>query len=555
MSHTIPSTLWTKTKQLAKFSGLTAAILLALSPATFAAKVPAGAVLADKQVINIQTTAEAATLDPQKMEGTGESLLGRQLFEGLVTTDELDKLMPGVAERWESANNYQTWTFYLRPDAKWSNGDPVTAHDFVFAWQRLVDPKTASPYASYLEFMKMANVAEIIAGTKSPESLGVKALDDHTLQLTLTAPVPYADQLTQHTSLYPVHRATVEKFGDEWVKPENLVGNGAYKIKSRVLNEKIEFERSPTYWNDKETVVDNATFYILNESSGIARYRAGDLDMAYLPKALYQDKKFQAEYGSQIHTSRKLGTFIYELNMAKPPLDDIRVRKALDLGVEREVITEKVLGFGQTPTFTFTPNYIGAGEKVKQPDYAAWTQAERNEAAKKLLAEAGYSKANPLKTELLYNTNEGLKSIAVAVTSMWKKNLDGMVDISLKNQEWKSFLDTKNQKNYHIAFTAWVADYNDASTFLTYYLSNSEQNKIGFKSEKFDKLINDSYYAKDEAERAEIYAQAESELDSHHPFVAIYHYAGLFIKNPKLKGYDGKSPQGVYFLKDFYVEK
>lgn len=548
-------TLWASAKRIAKLSGLSAAMLFALHPTVFAANVPAGVVLADKQEVHIQTSAEAATLDPQKMEGTGELLLARQLFEGLVTTDELDKLLPGVAERWESSNNYQTWTFHLRKEAKWSNGEPVTAHDFVFAWQRLVDPKTASPYASYLEFMKMENVADIISGKKSPTELGVKALDDYTLQLSLTAPVPYADQLTQHASLFPVHRATVEKFGDDWIRPENLVGNGAYKIKERVLNEKIAFERSLTYWNDKETVVNKVTFYVLNEASGINRYRAGDLDIASLPKELYKDPKFMAEYGNQIHTSRKLGTFTYELNMAKPPLDDIRVRKALDLGVEREIITQKVLGFGQTPTFTFTPNYIGAGEKIKQPEYAAWTQIQRNEEAKKLLAEAGYSKTNPLKTELLYNTNEGLKNIAVAVTSMWKKNLDGMVDITLKNQEWKSFLDTKNQKNYNIAFSAWVADYNDASTFLTYYLSNNEQNKIGFKSEKFDKLINDSYYAKDDAERADIYAQAEAELNSHHPFVSIYHYAGLFIKNPKLKGYEGKSPQGVYFVKDFYIEK
>lgn len=186
MHNTKPS-VWRKTKQLLQLSTLSSALLLALSPAAFAAKVPEGVVLADKQVVQIQTTAEAATLDPQKMEGTGESLLARQLFEGLVNTDEQDKLIPGVAERWESANNYQSWTFHLRKDAKWSNGDPVTAHDFVFGWQRLVDPKTASPYASYLEFMKMENVSEIIAGKLSPEHLGVKALDDHTLQLTLTA--------------------------------------------------------------------------------------------------------------------------------------------------------------------------------------------------------------------------------------------------------------------------------------------------------------------------------------------------------------------------------
>lgn len=544
-----------KLKLKTVLSGVSLAVLMAFGQSAWAAKVPAGVALAEKQEVAIQESAEASTLDPQKMEGTGESLLARQLFEGLVNTDELDHIIPGVAERWESSADYKTWTFHLRNTAKWSNGDPVTAHDFVYAWQRLVDPKTASPYAAYLNFMQMENVNDIIQGKKAPDTLGVKALDDYTLQLTLTAPVPYAADLTQHASLYPVHKATVEKYGEAWTKKEHLVGNGAYRLADRVLNEKVVLERSPTYWNDKETVLQKATYYILDDSAAIARYRSGELDFSRIPTTMYKNPAFKAEYGAQIHESRKLGTFTYEMNLAKPPFDDIRVRKALDLGVEREIITEKVLGFGQTPTFTFTPNYIGGGEKVKQPEYAAWTQAERNQEAIKLLKEAGYSKEKPLKTELLYNTNEGLKGIAIAVTSMWKKNLDGLVDISLKNMEWKTFLDTKMQKNYTLAFSAWIADYNDATSFLTYYLSTSEQNKIGFKSEKFDQLIHDSYYAKTADERAEIYAQAEAELDRHHPFVAIYHYAGQFIKNPKLKGYEGKSPQGTYFLKDLYLEK
>lgn len=554
MQHT-KTTNWLKRNHFIPFSALSSAVLLSLIPTAFGAKIPDDVTLAEKQEVRIQTTAEAATLDPQKMEGTGESLLARQLLEGLVNTDEMDNIIPGVAERWESSTDFKTVTFYLRKNAKWSNGDPVTAHDFVYAWQRLVDPNTASPYATYLEFMKLANVAEIVDGKKAPSELGVKAVNDYTLQLTLTAPVPYAAQLTQHSSLYPVHRATVEKYGEEWTRPQYFVGNGAYKIADRVLNEKIELVRNPTYWNDKETVVNKATFLVLTESAGIARYRAGDLDMAYIPSTLYKDASFRKEYDPQIHKSRKLGTFTYEMNLAKPPFNDIRVRKALVLALDREVITDKVLGFGQVPTYRFTPNYIGGGEQIKQPEYADWTQQQRNDEAKKLLLEAGYSKTNPLNTELLYNTNEGLKNIAVAATSMWKKNLDGMANIALKNMEWKTFLDTKSQKNYNLAFSAWIADYNDASTFLTFYLSNSEQNKIGFNSEKFDKLINDSYYAKNENERAEIYAQAEEELGKHFPFIAIYHYAGLFIKNPKLKGYEGKSPQGSYFLRDLYLEK
>ncbi|QIW15906.1 oligopeptide ABC transporter substrate-binding protein OppA [Pasteurellaceae bacterium RH1A] len=529
--------------------------LVAFSHQAFAAKVPAGVELAAKQEIALQTTAEVSTLDPQKASGVPESRVLRQLSEGLVITDEADNIIPGVAERWESSPDFKEWTFHLRQDAKWSNGDPVTAQDFVFAWQRLVDPATASPYASYLNFMQLENAAKVVAGQAPKESLGVKALDDHTLQLTLEASVPYAVELTQHSSLMPVHRASVEKYGDNWTAADKFIGNGAYKISNRVINEKLELVRNDQYWNDKETVIDKATFVVLGESAGINRFRSGDLDVAMMPQPLYKDAKFQQEYGSQIHKFQKLGTFIYKFNMNKAPLDDVRVRKALDLGVDRDVIAHKVLGFGQKPTFTFTPDYIGAGEKIQQPEYAKWTQQERNEEAKKLLREAGFSKQNPLKAELLYNTNDGLKTIAIAVGSMWKTNLDGMVNISLKNQEWKTFLDMKKQGNYEIIFSAWSADYNEASTFLTYFLSNSEQNTSGFKSEKFDALIAQSYEAKTEDERAEIYAQAEAELDSHHPFVALYHYAGLFIKNPKLKGYEGKSAQDNYRIKDFYLEK
>lgn len=550
MPH-IKHRIWKTINQLITPLGL----FIALGQPAFAASPPGGVELADKQEIAIHTTAEASTLDPQKMEGTAESLLARQLFEGLVNTDEAGQIVPGVAERWEYLENAQKVRFYLRSNAKWSNGDPVTAHDFVYAWQRLVDPKTASPYASYLLFMKMANVQAILDGKQAPDTLGVKALDDHTLELTLTAPVPYAVDLTQHTSLYPVHRATVEKYGEEWTRPQNLVGNGAYQLGERVLNEKITLTRNPNYWDNDKTVIEKSTFYVLTETAAIARYRTGTLDISYIPGSLYRDAQFQRIYGSQIYRSRKLGTFTYEMNLAQPPFNDIRVRKALTLAVERDIITHKVLNFGQTPAFTFTPPYIKGGERIQLPVYAHWTQAERNEAAKQLLAEAGYSKANPLKTELLYNTNEGLKEIAIAVTSIWKKNLDGMVDIQLKNMEWKTFLDTKNQKNYALAFSAWVADYNDASTFLTYYLSNSAQNHIGFHSPRFDQLLHDAHYAKNDTERAEIYAKAEAELDSHYPFVPIYHYAGQIIKNPKLKGYEGQSAKEIYFLKDLYLEK
>ncbi|OOR98750.1 oligopeptide ABC transporter substrate-binding protein OppA [Haemophilus paracuniculus] len=546
---------WAKSQRLAKLSIFSGALLFAFGKASFAADVPAGTVLADKQVIRLHSVAETATLDPQKSADAGASQLIYQMFEGLVSTDADDNIIPGVAEHWEASPDFKTWTFYLRKDAKWSNGDPVTAHDFVYAWRRLVDPKTAAPYSSYLDFMKVENTQDIIEGKKSPETLGVQALDDYTFQVKLSESIPYAADLTNNVTLYPVHKATIEKYGDDWTRPENLVGNGAYSLKERSINEKITFKRNPNYWNNTKTVIEEATYYILTDTSAVARYRTGELDFSFIPIATYKDPKFREQYKDHIRNNRKLATYVYEFNLAKPPFDDVRVRKALDLAVERNIITDKILGYGQTPTFTFTPNYIFGGSKIQQPDYANWTQEQRNQEAKRLLQEAGYSRQNPVRSELLYSTNDGLKTISVAVTSMWKKNLDGMADISLKNMEWKTFSDLKHRKEFSLAFGAWVADYNEASTFLTRYLSNSNQNETNFKSEAYDQLVNSSYKAKTDSEREEIYAKAEAELDRNHPFVAIYHYAGLFLKNPKLKGYEGKSPQGIYYIKDLYLEK
>ncbi len=259
---------------------LATSLVLGLSTNVFAAKVPEGTTLAEKQEITINNASEPSSFDPHKIEGVPESQVAYQLFEGLVTKDSDGNIQPGVAESWENTPDYKTWTFKLRQDAKWSNGDAVTAHDFVFAWQRLVNPLTASPYSSYLTYLNVENAQDIIDGKKKPEELAVKAIDDHTFQVQLSQPVPYAVELVTHSSLLPVHKATVEKYGDAWVKKGNLVGNGAYTLADHVINEKIVFERNKNYWNDKETVINKATFLaIANATTDVSRYRAGDLDM------------------------------------------------------------------------------------------------------------------------------------------------------------------------------------------------------------------------------------------------------------------------------------
>ena len=424
---------------------LFSAIALALSYSAQAVIVPEGTQLDEKQHIVINNGAEPQSFDPQKTEGVPESAVAYQLLEGLVTSDSEGKLQPGVAESWENTPDFKTWTFHLRKDAKWSNGDPVTAHDFVFAWRRLVDPATAAPYASYLSYLQVENAQDIIDGKKKPAELGVEAKDDYTFVVHATNPVPYAVSLTTHQSLLPLPQKVVEKLGDAWVKKENYVGNGAYKLANHIINEKIEFERNPLYWNDKETVINSATFLAIeNPSTDVARYRAGDLDMTNYGLPPEQFAKLQKELPGEVYITRTLATYSYELNNKKAPFDNVNIRKALNLSLDRNVITDKVLGQGQTPTYVFTPTYIEEGQLIQQPAYSKEPMAQRNEEAIKLLEEAGYSKANPLKFSILYNTNENHKKVAIAAASMWKANTKGLIDVKLENQEWKTYIDSRH---------------------------------------------------------------------------------------------------------------
>lgn len=535
---------------------LASAVALGLSASAFAAKVPEGTQLAEKQVITINNGAEPQSFDPHKTEGVPEAEIGYQLLEGLVSKDADGNIIPAVAVSWESTPDFKQWTFKLRPEAKWSNGEPVTAHDFVYSFQRLVNPQTAAPYSSYLSYMQVENAQEIIDGKKKPEELGAKALDDYTLQLTLHSPVPYLVGMTAHQSVLPVPKSVVEKFGDAWVKQENFVGNGAYRLTNHVINEKIEFERSPTYWNDKETVIDKAVYLAIPlANTDVQRYRAGEIDITNygLPTDLYQ--KLKKEIPDEVFTVRTLSTYMYELNNKKAPFDNIKVRKALNLALDRRVITDKVLAQGQTPTYVFTPTYISEGGAIKQPAYSEQPMAERNAEAIKLLEEAGYSKANPLKFSILYNTSENHKKIAIAAASLWKQNTKGLVDVKLENQEWKTYIDTRRQGKYDVARAGWAADYDHATTFLNYFLSNSSNNTAFYKNKAYDDALAESYKTAEAEGRKAAYAKAEEVLANDYGLIPVYNYVNVRVVKPYVKGYAGKDPQDHIYLRNLYITK
>ncbi|HEP0860753.1 TPA: oligopeptide ABC transporter substrate-binding protein OppA [Klebsiella aerogenes] len=539
---------------ITKKSLVAAGILSALITANvaMAADVPAGVQLADKQTLVRNNGAEVQSLDPHKIEGVPESNVNRDLFEGLVIGDLNGHPVPGVAESWDN-KDFKVWTFHIRKDAKWSDGSPVTAQDFVYSWQRLADPKTASPYASYLQYGHVANVDEIIAGKKPATDLGVKAIDDKTFEVTLSEPVPYFYKLLVHPSVSPVPKAAIEKYGEKWTQPANIVTNGAYKLKDWVVNERIVLERNTNYWDNAKTVINQVTYLpISSEVTDVNRYRSGEIDMTYnnMPIELFQ--KLKKEIPKEVHVDPYLCTYYYEINNQKAPFTDVRVRTALKLALDRDIIVNKVKNQGDLPAYSYTPPYTD-GMKLVEPEWFKWSQEKRNEEAKKLLAEAGYTADKPLTFNLLYNTSDLHKKLAIAVASIWKKNLGA--NVKLENQEWKTFLDSRHQGTFDVARAGWCADYNEPTSFLNTMLSDNSNNTAHYKSPAFDKIIGDTLQVTDEAKRAELYAQSEQQLDKDSAIVPVYYYVNARLVKPWVGGYTGKDPLDNIYVKNLYIIK
>ncbi len=509
-----------------------------------------GTVLAKDQVLVRNNGAEVASLDPHKIEGVPESNVSRDLLEGLVITDPNGKMVPGVAERWEN-QGFRVWTFHLRKDARWSNGDPVTAQDFVYSWQRLADPATASPYASYLQYGHIVNIDDIIAGKKMPDTLGVKAVDDHTLEVTLSEAVPYFDKLPVYPAMSPINRAAVEQFGEKWTQPQHWVGNGAYTLKSWVVNERLVLVRNPHYWDNAHTTIGQVTYLpISSEVTDVNRYRSGEIDITYtnLPIELFQ--KMKQEIPDEVKVTPYLCSYYYEMNNQRAPFTDVRVRQALRLGLDQTILTNKVKNQGDMPAYGFVPPYID-GLKASVPEWFTWSQEKRNAEAKRLLTEAGYTPEKPLTLTLLYNTSDLHKKMAIAAASLWKQNIG--VNVKLENQEWKTFLSTRHQGNYDLARAGWCADYNEPSSFLNSMLSDSSSNTSHYKSAAFDALIAKSMQVANEEERATVYQQAETQLDRDAVTIPVFYYANTRLVKPYVGGLTGKDPLDNIHVKDLYI--
>ena len=515
-----------------------------------AAVVPAGVELAARQDIVRNNGSEPASLDPHKVESDVEFNIISDFFEGLVSIGNDGTVQPRLAARWESRDN-TVWTFHLRPGLVWSNGDPLTAGDLVYSWRRLADPKTASPYESYLANMHLLNAKEIIAGQKAPDTLGIRALDDQTLQITLEEPTAYFLQMLAHPSLVPVPRKVVERDQDKWTQPGHFVSDGPFTLSQWVVNERLVGVRNPRYWDNGHTVINQVTYLpISSETADVNRYKAGEIDITYtVPQTLF--RSLRQELGSQVHISPKLATYYYEFNTTKAPFNDPRVRLALNMGLDKDIIAGKVLGQGQIPAWLISQEKIG-GIALKKPDYAGWPREKRLAEAKSLLTQAGYTAAHPLTFDLLYNTSEAHQRIAIAASSMWRKNL-GVV-ARMRNQEWKTMLDTMHSGQFDVVRYAWVADYDDASTFLNNFRTGDSQNTSRYSNPAYDLALRQAAQAGSAPQRGQYYQQAEDLLARDVPAIPVYHYVAVNLVKPYIGGFH-PSPLAYFYTRDLYVIK
>jgi oligopeptide transport system substrate-binding protein len=488
-----------------------------------------------EQVLHIGNGTEPQGLDPHVVTGVPENTLIRALFEGLAVKNPYTlEPEPGVAERWEFSDDGRQITFFINPQARWSNGDPVTADDYVWSWMRALHPQTGNLYAYMLFPVKNAE-AFFKGDIEDFSEVGVEAVDATTLKVTLNEPTPYFLQLMDHYSTFAVHRPTIEKHGKftdrftKWTRVGNIVSNGPFVLEEWKLNRRITMRRSDTYWDRDRVRLERIVFYPTENAVSEERgFRAGQLHYSYtLP--LDKIPVYQAMENSPYVQAPYLGTYYYLLNTQRPPLDDVRVRRALSMAIDRDMLTRTVMQNSVVPAYSITPPGTLGYEPPRTFDFDP-------REARRLLAEAGYPDGEGWPgAEVVYNTLEAHRKIAVALQQMWKEHLN--IEIELANQEWKVYLDAVSTMNYDIGRRGWIGDYVDPNNFLDLFLSRGGNNNTGFIDPVYDDLImRQAPQAKSREERYAIFAEAETRLMQQMPIIPIYTYTSRHLIKPSVCG-------------------
>jgi len=489
------------------------------------------------------------SLDPQKARGFEAQSILRDLCEGLTTLDKTAAVAPGVAASWSASADGLAWRFELRPTARWSNGDRVTAADFVAALRRLVDPATGSGYAQYVDVI--ANASDIVAGRKPPAALGVAAPDDATLVITLATAAPYLPTLLSHPSTCPVHRATLAAHPDGFARPGVTLSDGAFVLSEWVQGAYVLARRNHYYWNDAATRLDAVKYLLIpDENAELARYRGGELQVTFVvPRGQFDWIK--AHLGAELHVAPQLTTYYYGYNLRRAPFRDApKLRRALSLVIDREKLAALVLRVGELPAYGWVPP--GVDHYVSQSfDYRGLSMPQRIAEAQRLYREAGYSRQRPLAFELRYNAGEVHTKLALAIASMWKEALGA--EVRLTQVEFKSLLQDIDRGDVEMFRSSWVGDYNDAYTFAQYLKSDFGVNLPRYVSPRYDALLAQAQHQADPDARARLLEEAERTALADHPLIPLYFYVNKHLVKPEVQGwYD--NVMNVVYSKDLALK-
>ena len=522
-----------------RFSGRSA-ILATLKAVVGAVMLQSAALLTPTPVIaqvvyHRGNSADPETLDPHKTSTVYEAHVLRDMFEGLVIHNGKGEIVPGVAESWTASKDGVIHTFKFRANAKWSNGDVVKASDFVFAYRRIMNPETGAKYAKILFAIKNAESAS--KGKAKPEEIGVKAVDDRTLEITLEKPTPYFLELLAHQTALPLHEASVTKYGTNFVKPENWVSNGPYVLKEFVPGSHIRTVKNPNFHDAANVKIDAVMFYPTKDTAAaIRRVEAGELHSNDdIPAD--QIKALKAKFGDQIKLAPFLGTYYLAVNTTKAPFNDQRVRQALSMAIDREFLADQIWGNTMVAGYSFVPPGIGNYGEPAYADYKEMAPEERDDLVKALLDETGFGPGKPpLKVEIRFNMTDNNRATVVAIAEQWKKF---GIEASLIHTDAKThFAYLRDGGDFDVARAGWIGDYSDPQNFL--FLLESDAvglNYARYKNLDYDDLMRKAASEVDLGERAKVLLAAETIFMHDLPYIPILYYGSKNIVSKKLQGW------------------
>lgn len=502
-------------------------------PLINAPAITVGSTLASEQVLNRHLEADPRTLDPSLLtDVVGQRVLD-DLFEGLVTLDEQGHNAPGVATSWETSSDGKTWTFLLRDTAKWSNGLPVTADDFVYAWRRQVDPATGSEYSQALA--PIENAIDAAAGKVPPSKLGVESAGPHTLVVHLRAPTAYLLSLLTNAYLGPIYEPAVKQWGDSWTQPGHLISNGPFLLSERVINGHITLDKNPYYWDAGRVRLTKVIYHTVGDNDATtSQYLAGNLDFTNRFN-VSETELLKQVLGNQVVLSTSFATAMFNYNFAKPPFQgNVKLRLALNMAVDREILENYVEHGVGIPAYNMIPPLEGYTQAI--PDWAKLSPEARHALARKTYQEAGYSDAHPLEAVLTYASGgPGTRRYMEALSAMWLMNLGAKVQIY--NEEWKVFLQARQMKQPEFYWAAWSGDFPDPFTFMQLYQTGFGMNEGSYSNPKYDALVNQAAGMEDGPARFAVFHQAEEILNEDAPFLPVYFYVNPHLIKPYVKGW------------------